>query len=257
MTGSSVGRADDSPTSFAWPTKLDDWRSEVRRESRLSANRLNRHFEELDRRATLARAGDHGVECLVAAAHRFLALKERDAEALPILTVDEHQHLRALEAGGRVPGFDLGTNHLDRLVDAGGVALECRNACVHVASLIGVGRGPAYADSSPWLKGRGGARSAIARAGFACGHPKGASWVAEVLPVGAPHRRTLGRRTDSADSGWNAGGHVDVHDSNKADLAPPGRLREAEVRCRAPRSARRARRRVAGRTRSRSPPPAR
>src|SRR2546423_797917 len=55
-----------------------------------SANGLNWHFVELDRRAPFARTGAHSVERLVPAAHRLLAFEERDAEALTALAVDQH-----------------------------------------------------------------------------------------------------------------------------------------------------------------------
>src|SRR3954468_7486167 len=113
----------------------------MRRAGGASADGLYRYLVELDRRPALGRAGIHGVERLVAAAHRFLALEERDAEALTALAVDEHQHLRAFEAGRCVAGLDLGPNRADRVVDVGGIALECRYACVHVASSCRPGRG--------------------------------------------------------------------------------------------------------------------
>ena len=72
-----------------------------------SANGVNGHFVELNRRAPFARTGAHGVKRLVPAAHRFLALEERDAEALTALAVDEHQHPRALQSRRRVAEFDL------------------------------------------------------------------------------------------------------------------------------------------------------
>src|SRR3954449_7317479 len=95
-----------------------------------SVDGMYRHLEELDRRATLARARAHRVQSLVSPPHRFLALEERHAEALARLAVDEHQHPRSLEAGRRVTGH-LAPHHLDRFVNPGGIALECRNAREH------------------------------------------------------------------------------------------------------------------------------
>src|SRR3954468_14350178 len=89
----------------------------MRRAGGASADGLYRYLVELDRRPALGRAGIHGVERLVAAAHRFLALEERDAEALTALAVDEHQHLGALEAGRCLAALALGPNRADRVVN--------------------------------------------------------------------------------------------------------------------------------------------
>src|ERR671910_3768892 len=117
---------------------------------RRSGDGRDRHLIELDRGAALAGARAHGVERLVAAAHRLLGLEQRDAEALPGLAVDEHEHLRALETGRRLARLDLPADEADRIVDLGGVALERRYARVHVASLLSARTGDAaYADAVP------------------------------------------------------------------------------------------------------------
>src|SRR5947199_5410628 len=82
-----------------------------------SADRLDRHLEELDGGAPLPGTRVHGVQRLVAAAHRFLALEEGDANALAVVPIDEHQHLGTLQALRGVPGFDLPAHHGDRVVD--------------------------------------------------------------------------------------------------------------------------------------------
>src|SRR5207244_13206864 len=100
----------------------------------LLAHRRTRHLVDHVGRALLARAGIHCVERLVAAAHRLLAVEERDTDSLTALAVDKHQHLGALEPRRWAAGIELGANHADRLIDVGGIALECRYACVHVSS---------------------------------------------------------------------------------------------------------------------------
>src|SRR5215213_6741705 len=101
-----------------------------------SGDRLNGNVEELDRRTALRSAGTHRVEYLVAAAHGLLALEQRHAEPLAGLAIHEHQHLRALEPFRGLLGLDRRTDHLDRLVDVGRIALERRYARVHQLSLI-------------------------------------------------------------------------------------------------------------------------
>jgi hypothetical protein len=113
-----------------------------------SANGLDRHLEELDGRAPLGFARAHRVERLVPAAHGLLGLEERDAESPAALAVHEHQHLRALETLGRLVGVDLVTDHGDRSVDVGGVALEGCYAREHRRLLDRSWLGRAYANTS-------------------------------------------------------------------------------------------------------------
>ena len=47
---------------------------------------MDRNFEELDGRALLARTRIHRVQRLVSAAHRILALEERDSDAFSRLS---------------------------------------------------------------------------------------------------------------------------------------------------------------------------
>src|SRR5690242_441106 len=102
----------------------------------LPSDRLHRHLVELDRGPSLARPRAHGVERIVAATHRLLTVEERDAEALPRLAVDEHEHLRALQTLRHLVRCHLAADHADRVVDVGGIAFEHRYACVHVASFV-------------------------------------------------------------------------------------------------------------------------
>ena len=88
------------------------------------ANGLHRNLEKLDGRSPLGSPRIHGVQCLVTAPHRLLALEESDTEALARLTIHEHEHLRPLEPGRSLPRFDLGTNHFDCVVDTGRIAKE-------------------------------------------------------------------------------------------------------------------------------------
>ena len=106
-----------------------------------------------DVRRSLA-PGVHGIKRRVAATHRFLAVEERDTEAPSRLAVDEHEHFRAVETLRRFARLDLGTNHADRVVDLGGIALECRYACVHVASFVNRSAA-AYAAARPSTCGIG------------------------------------------------------------------------------------------------------
>jgi hypothetical protein len=71
--------------------------------SRPSGDRLDRNFVELDRRSAFGRAGAHGVEGLVAAAHRFFAPEERDAHALPGLAIDDTNIFAPSRPGGGSP----------------------------------------------------------------------------------------------------------------------------------------------------------
>src|SRR5215208_5170890 len=78
--------------------------------------------------------GCHRTQCLVAPAHVLLRFVERDADALSIVTVDQHPHfLGVLESlrGGCPIGLHLPPDGLDRLLDAIGVTLEARYPCVH------------------------------------------------------------------------------------------------------------------------------
>src|SRR6266511_3286220 len=75
--------------------QVSDWASPPA----VSAERVDRHLVELDRPALAARSWAHRVQRFVAALHRILTLEQGDADALAGLTVDEHQHLRALESG--------------------------------------------------------------------------------------------------------------------------------------------------------------
>src|SRR5436305_47856 len=108
--------------------------------ARVSADCLDRHFEELDPGAALIGARAHGVERLVAAAHRILVLEKSYAEALAALAVDEHEHLRALEPRRRLAGCDLLTDHSDRIVDPARIALKRRYTRVHVCPFDGLRR---------------------------------------------------------------------------------------------------------------------
>src|SRR5919112_2969957 len=121
-----------------------------RRQPRSSGDRLNGNVEELDRRTALRSAGIHRIERLVAATHGLLALEQRHAEPLAGLAIDEHQHLRALEPLRCLLGLDRRTDHLDRLVDVGRIALERRYARVHRLPLVSHQDGFSLRRSALW-----------------------------------------------------------------------------------------------------------
>src|SRR5205807_3622373 len=99
-----------------------------------SRDRLDRHLEELDRHTAFASTRAHGVQSLVPAVHRLLVLEERDAKTLSALTVDQHQHLCALQTRWGVAGLHFIANHPDRVVDPSRVALKRRYSRVHAFS---------------------------------------------------------------------------------------------------------------------------
>ena len=119
------------------PAKLESYGERVLAElgaqSAGLSDRLNRHLVELDRRAPLGATGIHRVERLVAPPHRFLALEERHTQALARFTVDEHQHLGALEPGRRVPDS---TSARTMLIASSTLAGSLSNVAIRRTSLL-------------------------------------------------------------------------------------------------------------------------
>ena len=100
-----------------------------------SVDGMNRDLEELDRvRRSLA----PGLIAFNASSPRRIASSLSNSvtpRPLPVSRLTSISIFAPSSPGGVSPATSLRTM-LDRFIDPGGVALECRNACVHGVSLV-------------------------------------------------------------------------------------------------------------------------